>query len=72
MSDFFRELIGVKCDFETEDASYKDYVVKDISGEWIYIENKEQALYLNLSHVISAKVSKGEEFSRGIFRRKED
>ena len=31
MSDFFRELIGVKCNFATDDGEYRNYVLRDLS-----------------------------------------
>ena len=57
MSDFFKELIGVKCDFETYDDTYYEYVLKDASGDWILIEDEEESLYLNLRYVISIKAT---------------
>ena len=73
MSDFFKELIGVKCDFETDDDTYYEYVLKDASGDWILIEDEEESLYLNLRYVISIKISQedsDEESSKGFFRKR--
>lgn len=67
MSDFFRELIGVKCDFETEDNSYDGYVVKDISGDWIFVEDADESIYLNLRHVVSVKISEDDNSVRKFF-----
>ncbi|MBQ8965144.1 hypothetical protein [Ruminococcus sp.] len=57
MSDFFRELIGVKCNFATTDGEYRNYVLRDISNDWIVIEKNAESVYLNLSHVASIKVA---------------
>ena len=57
MSDFFRELIGVKCNFATADGEYRNYVLRDILNEWIVVEKGTESVYLNLSHVISIKVA---------------
>lgn len=57
MSDFFRELMGVKCNFATTDGEYRNYVLRDISNEWIVVEKGNDAVYLNLAHVVSIKVS---------------
>ncbi|HCJ41358.1 MAG TPA: hypothetical protein DHV89_07545 [Ruminococcus sp.] len=57
MSDFFRELIGVKCNFSTTDGEYRNYVLRDISNDWIVIEKAAESIYLNLSHIISIKVA---------------
>lgn len=57
MSDFFRELIGVKCNFSTTDGEYRNYVLRDISNEWIVIEKGTESVYLNLSHIVSIKVA---------------
>ena len=57
MSDFFRELIGVKCNFATADGEYRNYVLRDISNDWIVVEKGPESVYLNLSHVISIKVA---------------
>ena len=61
MSDFFRELIGVKCNFATDDGEYRNYVLRDISNEWIVVEKGAESVYLNLSHVISIKVANVQE-----------
>ncbi|SEK46539.1 hypothetical protein [Ruminococcus albus] len=61
MSDFFRELIGVKCNFATNDGEYRNYVLRDISNEWIVVEKGAESVYLNLSHVISIKVANNKE-----------
>lgn len=61
MSDFFRELMGVKCNFSTSDGEYRNYVLRDISNEWIVVEKNDDAVYLNLSHVISIKVANSKE-----------
>ncbi|SFC74457.1 hypothetical protein [Ruminococcus albus] len=61
MSDFFRELIGVKCNFATNDGEYRNYVLRDISNEWIVVEKGAESVYLNLSHVISIKVANSKE-----------
>lgn len=55
MSDFFRELIGTKCNFVTTECEYNDYTLMDLSGEWIVIEKDTVSVYLNLRHVISIK-----------------
>jgi hypothetical protein len=67
MSDFFRELIGIKCDFETPDDSYEGYILKDLSGNWIVIEDENESLYLNLAFVISIRVSEDEAPKKSIF-----
>ena len=75
MSDFFRELIGVRCDFSTTDENYNDFVLKDVSGEWIVIEDDDESVYLNLRHVISVKISSMEEekeTKKSFFGRKKD
>ena len=46
MSDFFRELIGVKCNFATNDGEYRNYVLRDISNEWIVVEKGTESVYL--------------------------
>lgn len=61
MSDFFRELMGVKCDFSTSDGEYRNYALRDISNDWIVVEKGDDAVYLNLSHVISIKLSNPKE-----------
>ena len=61
MSDFFRELIGVKCNFATNDGEYRNYVLRDISNEWIVVEKGGESVYLNLAHVISIKVANVQE-----------
>lgn len=61
MSDFFRELIGVKCNFATADGEYRNYVLRDISNEWIVVEKGGESVYLNLAHVISIKVANVQE-----------
>ncbi|EGC04616.1 DUF2642 domain-containing protein [Ruminococcus albus] len=57
MSDFFRELIGVKCNISTTDGEYRNYVLRDISNDWIVIEKAAESTYLNLAHIISIKVA---------------
>ena len=61
MSDFFRELMGVKCNFATSDGEYRNYVLRDISNEWIVIEKGDDAVYLNLAHVFSIKVASSQD-----------
>ena len=63
MSDFFRELIGVKCNFATADGEYRNYVLRDISNDWIVVEKGAESVYLNLAHIISIKVSIAKEDS---------
>lgn len=57
MSDFFRELIGVKCNFVTDEGDYRNYILRDVSSDWIVIEKDLSSVYLNLRHVISIKIS---------------
>ena len=61
MSDFFRELMGVTCNFSTTDGEYRNYVLRDISNEWIVVEKGDDSVYLNLSHVVSIKVANSKE-----------
>lgn len=61
MSDFFRELIGVKCNFATDDGEYRNYVLRDLSNDWIVVERDAESIYLNLRHVISIKVANPKE-----------
>lgn len=57
MSDFFRELIGVKCNFETAKGDYKSYTLMDVSNDWIAIDKEGITIYLNLRHVVSITVA---------------
>ncbi len=57
MTEFFKELMGVNCDFVTAEKNYCGYILKDISGEWIVIEDGSESVYLNLNHVYSIKLS---------------
>ena len=61
MSDFFRELIGVSCNFVTDEGEYRNYVLRDLSSDWIVIERDENSVYLNLRHVISIKIARHSE-----------
>lgn len=74
MSDFFRELIGVKCDFTTaEGEDYYEYVLKDISGEWVVIEDDDESIYLNLRYVISIEISSDDDKpKKGFFGKRKD
>lgn len=57
MTEFFKELVGVKCDFVTSEKNYYGYILKDISGEWIAVEDASESVYLNLNHVFSIRLS---------------
>ena len=73
MNEMIRNLIGQKCDFETYDDDYYDYILKDVSGDWILIEDEEESLYLNLRYVVSIQISQeenDEESSKGFFRKR--
>lgn len=63
MSDFFRELIGVKCNFITTEGEYRGYSLMDLSSDWIVIEKGNDSVYLNLRHVISIKFAADEKDS---------
>ncbi|MBR1864001.1 MAG: hypothetical protein IJ806_07945 [Ruminococcus sp.] len=61
MSDFFRELINVKCNFVTKEGTFSDYTLVDVSSDWVAIEKDTETIYLNLRHVISVQVAKIDE-----------
>lgn len=61
MSNFFRELIGAKCNFVTTEGEYRSYILKDLSSDWIVIGRDTDEVYLNLRHIISIKISHDDE-----------
>ena len=61
MSDFFRELINVKCNFVTKEGTFSYYTLLDVSSDWVAIEKDTETIYLNLRHVISVQVAKIDE-----------
>lgn len=61
MSNFFRELIGAKCNFVTSEGEYRGYTLKDVSSDWIVIGKDTDEVYLNLRHIISIKIASKDE-----------
>ena len=56
MNEFFKDIIGKVCDIDAEENFYDEYVIKDISDNWLIAADKddpEEIAYVNMRYVYS-------------------